>query len=119
LPPRFPARLILPFCQTGSSFFACPASGQVSWDPPVGSFVYVANLGSDIGSFLYNRLPPSEEGEWWELTDESRGLAYYYQTKTGETVWERPPGFVIPLGILQVRFLVFLSFQLLYLFFLE
>ena len=50
-----------------------------------------------------NRLPPSAEGEWWELADESRGgLPYYYQTKTGETVWERPEGFVIPLGIIQV-----------------
>ncbi|PPQ77223.1 hypothetical protein CVT25_011069 [Psilocybe cyanescens] len=72
--------------QTATSFFACPATGQVSWDPPVGTFV----------------LPPSLEGEWWELSDESRGgLPYYYQTKTGETVWERPSGFVIPLGILQ------------------
>jgi hypothetical protein len=50
------------------------------------------------------RLPPNEEGEWWELSDESRGgLPYYYQTKTGETVWERPAGFVIPLGIIQVH----------------
>ena len=49
-------------------------------------------------------LPPSEEGEWWELTDDSRdGMPYYYQTKTGETVWERPDAFIIPLGILQVR----------------
>ncbi|TFK25556.1 hypothetical protein FA15DRAFT_668447 [Coprinopsis marcescibilis] len=72
--------------QTQTSFFACPATGQVSWDPPVGHFV----------------LPPSEEGEWWELADDSRGgMPYYYQTKTGETVWERPSGFVIPLGILQ------------------
>jgi hypothetical protein len=52
------------------------------------------------------RLPPSADGEWWELTDDSRGLPYYYQTKTGETVWERPEGFVIPLGIIQVRHLV-------------
>ncbi|RDB25243.1 Rho GTPase-activating protein 39 [Hypsizygus marmoreus] len=72
--------------QTQTSFFACPATGQVSWDAPIGNFV----------------LPPSEEGEWWELCDESRGgLSYYYQTKTGETVWERPEGFVIPLGIIQ------------------
>ncbi|PBK81902.1 hypothetical protein ARMGADRAFT_947499 [Armillaria gallica] len=72
--------------QTQSSFYACPATGQVSWDAPVGNFV----------------LPPSAEGEWWELSDESRGgLSYYYQTKTGETVWERPAGFVIPLGIIQ------------------
>lgn len=50
-----------------------------------------------------SRLPPNEEGEWWELSDESRGgLPYYYQTKTCETVWERPEGFVIPLGIIQV-----------------
>ncbi|KAJ7497063.1 hypothetical protein FB451DRAFT_1209933 [Mycena latifolia] len=72
--------------QTQTSFFACPATGQVSWDPPVGNFV----------------LPPSADGEWWELSDDSRGgLPYYYQTKTGETVWERPEGFVIPLGIIQ------------------
>ena len=52
-----------------------------------------------------HRLPPSEDGEWWELCDESRGgLPYYYQTKTGETVWERPSGFVIPLSILQVSY---------------
>ncbi|KAF9467343.1 hypothetical protein BDZ94DRAFT_1287753 [Collybia nuda] len=72
--------------QSQTSFFACPATGQVSWDAPVGNFV----------------LPPSSEGEWWELSDDSRGgLSYYYQTKTGETVWERPDGFVIPLGIIQ------------------
>ncbi|KAJ3733768.1 hypothetical protein DFJ43DRAFT_994552 [Lentinula guzmanii] len=72
--------------ETQNSFYACPGTGEVSWDPPTGNFV----------------LPPSEEGEWWELSDESRGgIPYFYQTKTGETVWERPAGFVIPLGILQ------------------
>ncbi|KAH9986741.1 hypothetical protein BJV74DRAFT_774723 [Russula compacta] len=72
--------------QTQVSFFACPSTGQVSWDPPVGNFV----------------LPPSENGEWWEISDESRGgIPYYYHTKTGETVWEKPDGFVIPLTVLQ------------------
>ncbi|KAI5825299.1 hypothetical protein K523DRAFT_356116 [Schizophyllum commune Tattone D] len=72
--------------QTDTPFFACPATGEVSWDAPVGNFV----------------LPPSSEGEWWELTDDTRGgIPYYYQTKTGETVWERPNAFVIPLGIIQ------------------
>ncbi|KLO06856.1 hypothetical protein SCHPADRAFT_837440, partial [Schizopora paradoxa] len=71
--------------QTGTPFYACPATGEVSWDPPVGNFV----------------LPPSTEGEWWELVDESRGIPYYYHTKTNATVWEKPEGFVIPLGILQ------------------
>ncbi|KAH9963815.1 hypothetical protein BC827DRAFT_1128657 [Russula dissimulans] len=72
--------------QTQVSFFACPATGQVSWDPPIGNFV----------------LPPSENGEWWEISDESRGgIPYYYHTKTGETVWEKPDGFVIPLAVLQ------------------
>lgn len=72
--------------QTQTSFYACPATGEVSWDPPAGHFV----------------LPPSNDGEWWELADDSRGgMPYYYHTKTGETVWERPSAFVIPLGILQ------------------
>ncbi|KAI5118195.1 hypothetical protein M0805_005549 [Coniferiporia weirii] len=80
---NFWVTLIEPQSQT--PFYACPATGQVSWDPPVGNFV----------------LPPSAEGEWWELVDESRGIPYYYHTKSNETVWERPEGFVIPLGILQ------------------
>ncbi|KAK7472964.1 hypothetical protein VKT23_001068 [Stygiomarasmius scandens] len=90
--------------QTQTSFFACPATGQVSWDPPVGNFVYVPGhfLLQQTGHHSEHRLPPSADGEWWELSDDSRGgLSYYYQTKTGETVWERPSGFVIPLGIIQ------------------
>ena len=47
-------------------------------------------------------LPPSPDGEWWEMIDEASGLPYYYHTKTAETVWERPQAFVIPLKILQV-----------------
>ena len=35
------------------------------------------------------------------MIDETSGLPYYYQTKTGETVWDRPNAFVIPLGVLQ------------------
>ena len=36
------------------------------------------------------------------MFDEASGLPYYYHTKTGDTVWERPTeAFVIPLGILQ------------------
>ncbi|KAI0074739.1 hypothetical protein K474DRAFT_1709623 [Panus rudis PR-1116 ss-1] len=70
---------------SGVSFYACPATGEVSWDPPVGHFL----------------LPPSPDGEWWEMIDDQTGLPYYYHTKSGETVWERPQAFVIPLGILQ------------------
>ena len=51
-------------------------------------------------------MPPSEAGEWWELEDEARGVPYYYHTKSGETQWTKPEGFVIPLGIIQVRVLV-------------
>jgi hypothetical protein len=38
------------------------------------------------------------------MIDENSGLPYYYHTKTGETVWERPAAaaFVIPLRVLQV-----------------
>ncbi|WVR08594.1 hypothetical protein IAU60_005649 [Kwoniella sp. DSM 27419] len=69
-------------------FFACPASGQCSWDPPIGAFV----------------VPRSPDGEWWELADTTRGnRSYYYNTLTGKTQWTRPGGnaFVIPLGLIQ------------------
>lgn len=39
------------------------------------------------------------------MIDESSGLPYYYHTKTGETVWEKPEAFVIPLAVLQVSYL--------------
>ncbi|CAE7178082.1 unnamed protein product [Rhizoctonia solani] len=74
--------------QTQNHFYACPATGECSWDPPAGNFV----------------LPPSNEGEWWELHDESRSppVPYYHHTRTGETSWTRPKGaFIIPLGIVQ------------------
>ncbi len=35
------------------------------------------------------------------MFDEASSLPYYYHTKSGETVWERPDAFVIPLGVLQ------------------
>lgn len=38
------------------------------------------------------------------MVDEQSGLPYYYHTKTGDTVWEKPQNaFVIPLRVLQVR----------------
>lgn len=47
-------------------------------------------------------MPITDDGHWWELADEARGgTPYYYHTKTGETQWTRPDGFVIPLGIIQ------------------
>lgn len=47
-------------------------------------------------------MPITDDGHWWELADDSRGgTPYYYHTKTGETQWTRPEGFVIPLGVIQ------------------
>ncbi|KAF8309422.1 hypothetical protein DL93DRAFT_2036773, partial [Clavulina sp. PMI_390] len=71
--------------QTGAQFYACPATGDASWEAPAGHFV----------------MPPNDAGEWWELTDEARDIPYYYHTKTKETQWTRPEGFVIPLNIIQ------------------
>lgn len=53
---------------------------------------------------LLSRLPPNDDGQWWELSDETReGLPYYYHTATGETRWEKPTDeFVIPLRVIQV-----------------
>lgn len=78
--------------------------GSSCWKLCVRASLVIDNADIDQPRIFF-RLPPNEEGEWWELSDESRGgLPYYYQTKSGETVWERPEGFVIPLGIIQVRF---------------
>lgn len=91
--------------QTGTPFYACPSTGETTWDAPVGHFVYVWEALSCLcaSSCWLLRLPPSAEGEWWELHDETRGgIPYYYHTKLGETTWEKPDGFVIPLGVIQV-----------------
>lgn len=70
-------------------------------EPIYGAFVAIS-LFSCI--YLPLRMPPSDAGEWWELLDEARDIPYYYHTKTKETQWTRPEGFVIPLNIIQVRF---------------
>ncbi|KAH9027314.1 hypothetical protein EDB85DRAFT_2148580 [Lactarius pseudohatsudake] len=66
--------------------FSIRGTDWFSSDPPVEIFV----------------LPPSENGQLWEISDESRGgIPYNHHTKSGETVWEKPDGFVIPLTVLQ------------------
>ncbi|KAG9012778.1 hypothetical protein FRB93_001332 [Tulasnella sp. JGI-2019a] len=71
---------------TQAVFYACPSTGQTSWEPPTETFL----------------MPLDDSGHWWELSDDSRGgTPYYYHTKTGDTQWIRPEGFVIPLGIIQ------------------
>jgi hypothetical protein len=74
---------------TACTFYACPATGDCSWDPPVGAMVLPRRLG----------------GEYWELKDERRGgRSYYYHTGTGKTQWTRPKDeLVIPLGMIQMN----------------
>ena len=40
------------------------------------------------------------------MIDEASGLPYYYHTKTGDTIWEKPQAFVIPLTVLQVSVII-------------
>ena len=76
--------------------------GSSSWELRVRTHAFVSWTPASWRNLP--RLPPSENGEWWEIGDESRGgIPYYYHTKSGETVWEKPDGFVIPLTVLQVR----------------
>jgi hypothetical protein len=44
-------------------------------------------------------------GEWWELFDDIHNLPYYYNTKTGQTEWERPhdSNNIISLTAIQAR----------------
>ncbi|SNX86638.1 uncharacterized protein MEPE_05347 [Melanopsichium pennsylvanicum] len=56
------------------SFFANPSTGECRWLLPKGTIV----------------LPPSGDGEWWELIDEQTGREYYWHTVTRECRWERP-----------------------------
>jgi hypothetical protein len=75
---------------TACTFYACPATGDCSWDAPVGAMV----------------LPRSVDGEYWELKDETRGgKKYYYHTGTGKVMWNRPSAgeLVIPLGMIQMN----------------
>ena len=38
------------------------------------------------------RGQPTEDGEWEEYETDDGGEKYYYNTRTGETSWELPPG---------------------------
>lgn len=74
---------------TGCTFYACPATGDCSWDAPVGAMV----------------IPRRQGGEFWELQDPTKGgRSYYYHTGTGKSQWNRPKDeLVIPLGMIQMN----------------
>ena len=44
--------------------FACPAMGQVSWDPPVGNFVYVLMLTSRYLPHVDTAMQITAQQEW-------------------------------------------------------
>ncbi|KAJ8595391.1 hypothetical protein M405DRAFT_728111, partial [Rhizopogon salebrosus TDB-379] len=78
--------VILKDPRTGEVSSACLETGQSSWVPPVGMFLF----------------PPSKEGDWWELNNESSdGIPCYYHPKTRGIVLERPNGLVIPLSLVR------------------
>lgn len=65
------------------------------------------------GILLLPRYPPHRQrknpaGEWWELFDDVHNLPYYYNTKTGQTDWERPQDStnIISLTAIQVRIIL-------------
>ncbi|KAH8994682.1 hypothetical protein EDB86DRAFT_1237757 [Lactarius hatsudake] len=59
-------------------------STRVDWDRPVAS------------------MRPWQRHDT-EISDESLGgIPYNHHTESGETVWEKPDGFVLPLTVLQV-----------------
>ena len=54
--------------------------------------------------FLLFGFPPTEQGEWWSSVMNPGWDTLLLSDEMGETVWERPEGFVIPLTIIQVTF---------------
>ncbi|KAF9113983.1 hypothetical protein BGX27_000376 [Mortierella sp. AM989] len=52
--------------------------------------VWVEITDPESRNTFYANLHQSPAGEWWELFDDVHNLPYYYNTKTGQTEWERP-----------------------------
>ncbi|GAC75583.1 hypothetical protein PANT_16d00051 [Moesziomyces antarcticus T-34] len=72
----------------GERFFANPDTGECRWTLPQGSMV----------------LPPSDDGQWWQLTDAQSGCSYYFHTRTHATQWTRPDAqLVIPMTAVQLK----------------
>ncbi|KAF9977229.1 hypothetical protein BGZ73_006592 [Actinomortierella ambigua] len=60
--------------ESQNTFYANLSSGECDWCLPEGVTIH----------------PGSPAGDWWELFDDIHNLPYYYNTKTGQTEWERP-----------------------------
>eukprot|EP01128_Nolandella_sp_AFSM9_P004532 TRINITY_DN2046_c0_g1_i1.p1 TRINITY_DN2046_c0_g1~~TRINITY_DN2046_c0_g1_i1.p1 ORF type:complete len:994 (+),score=247.42 TRINITY_DN2046_c0_g1_i1:36-2984(+) len=58
---------------TENFFYACPYTGQCSWECPP-------------GQIIQDQLP-----KWWELYDAESDRAYYFDNDTQETHWFLPP----------------------------
>ncbi|KAF9179838.1 hypothetical protein BGZ51_006630 [Haplosporangium sp. Z 767] len=52
--------------------------------------VWVEITDPESHNTFYANLRQNPAGEWWELFDDIHNLPYYYNTKTGQTEWERP-----------------------------
>ncbi|KAH8924223.1 hypothetical protein BT69DRAFT_98437 [Atractiella rhizophila] len=70
---------------TKNTFYANPTTGECKWDAEPGMMV----------------VPRPPNGEWWELLDDRRHCLYYYNSKSGETSWQKPKGLIIPMIQIQ------------------
>ncbi|KAJ2781428.1 hypothetical protein H4R18_002905 [Coemansia javaensis] len=66
---------------------APPAEWLELFDPQTERVVY-----ANVVSCTAARDP---NGEWWELADDETGVPYYYNSTTGATEWDPPPGATI------------------------
>ena len=87
MPPGLPPGLDLPPGLSAPAVVAPSASAPAARPRPSGGLIGPPGPPSAIGP------PQPRVSEWVPTVDPTSNCIYYWNKRTGETSWEKPPGF--------------------------
>ncbi|RYH13585.1 hypothetical protein EON65_35300 [archaeon] len=79
----------------GKPYYVNNITGETSWDKPKAMNAAPLQADASLAPIAIHSYESKVETEWVEQLDEASGKSYYYNPRTNETSWEKPPSAVI------------------------
>lgn len=91
--------------KSGYVYYFNAKTGESLWEAPTNSFPKLEVLETNTRGVtnVSKRMPLATDGDWSAYLDEKTGYVYYFNAKTGESLWEPPTSSFPKVGVLRTN----------------